>query len=170
MHPEKKWGFVRFTVTALSLFGVWLLFSPRPEFFSLIAGGIGAVGIAAITYKVFLARHQANIRFFVPEPLSLVAYFLLVLYYLYTSSIKMTSAVFTMKVRPRIVYFRTTLHSDLARMVLANSITMTPGTITLDLNDDHLTVHWFFCSTTHSRGAGEKIKGKMEKLLHRVWR
>jgi multicomponent Na+:H+ antiporter subunit E len=54
-------------------------------------------------------------------------------------------------------------------MVLANSITFTPGTITLDLNDDHLTVHWFFCNTNHSKLAGETVKGKIEKHLKKVW-
>lgn len=170
MRPEQKWRLVRFIVTAAALFGVWLLFSPRFQLYSLLAGGVGALVVAAVTYEVFLARHQASIRFFVPNPLFFVAYFFLVVYYLYAASLKMLAAVFTGNVQPRIVHFRTTLHSDLARMTLANSITLTPGTITVDLNDDHLIVHWFFCTTTHSRGAGEIIKGKMEKVLLRVWR
>jgi multicomponent Na+:H+ antiporter subunit E len=81
----------------------------------------------------------------------------------------MLSAVFTGKASPRIVHFRTRLRSDFARMVLSNSITFTPGTITLDLNDDHLTVHWFFCNTLHAKAAGEEVKGRMEGFLRRVW-
>jgi multicomponent Na+:H+ antiporter subunit E len=54
-------------------------------------------------------------------------------------------------------------------MVLSNSITFTPGTITLDLNDDHLTVHWFFCNTRHAKAAGEAVKGRMEGFLRKVW-
>ena len=170
MRPEQKWRLVRFFITTAALFGVWLIFSPRFELYSLLAGGVGALIVAAVTYEVFLARHQASIRFFVPNPVFFLMYFFLVIYNLYAASFKMLFAVFTRKVHPRIVHFRTTLHSDLARMTLANSITLTPGTITVDLNDDHLTVHWSFCTTTHSRGAGEKIKGRMEKVLHRVWR
>lgn len=170
MRAEQKWRLVRFLITAAALFGVWLIFSSRFQLYSLLAGGLGAIIVAALTYEVFLARHQASIRFFVPNPFFFIAYFFLVVYYLYAASFKMLAAVVTKKVRPRIVHFRTTLHSDLARMTLANSITLTPGTITVDLNDDHLTVHWSFCTTTHSRGAGEIIKGRMEKVLHRVWR
>jgi multicomponent Na+:H+ antiporter subunit E len=81
----------------------------------------------------------------------------------------MLKAVFTRKANPRIVHFRTRLKSDLARMTLANSITMTPGTITLDLNDDHLTVHWFFCDTNHAKAAGEEVKGRIEKFIGNVW-
>jgi multicomponent Na+:H+ antiporter subunit E len=170
MRAERKWRLVRFIITAAALFGVWLIFSPRFELYSLLAGGIGALIVAAFTYEVFLAHHQASIRFFVPNPLFFILYFFLVIYYLYAASFRMLAAVVTRKMQPRIVHFRTSLHSDLARMTLANSITLTPGTITVDLNDDHLTVHWSFCTTTHSRGAGEKIKGRMEKVLHRVWR
>ncbi len=170
MRAEQKWRLVRFIITAAALFGVWLIFSPRFGLFSFLAGGVGALIISAVTYEVFLAHHQASIRFFVPNPFFFITYFFLIVYYLYTASFRMLAAVITRKVQPRIVHFRTSLHSDLARMTLANSITLTPGTITVDLNDDHLTVHWSFCTTTHSRGAGEIIKGKMEKVLHKVWR
>ena len=42
---------------------------------------------------------------------------------------------------PVLVKFRTTLKSDTARVILANSITLTPGTITVSLEGDELTVH-----------------------------
>ena len=42
---------------------------------------------------------------------------------------------------PIIVKFRTSLKSDFTRMLLANSITLTPGTITVSLEDDEYTIH-----------------------------
>ncbi len=42
---------------------------------------------------------------------------------------------------PVIVKFRTSLKSDFTRMLLANSITLTPGTITVSLEDDEYTIH-----------------------------
>ncbi len=42
---------------------------------------------------------------------------------------------------PVIVKFRTSLKSDFTRMLLANSITLTPGTITLSLEEDEYTIH-----------------------------
>lgn len=42
---------------------------------------------------------------------------------------------------PVIVRFRTTLKTDMARTILANSITLTPGTITVALKGDELVVH-----------------------------
>lgn len=42
---------------------------------------------------------------------------------------------------PVIVTFRTNLKSDFTRMLLANSITLTPGTITVSMDDDEYTIH-----------------------------
>jgi multicomponent Na+:H+ antiporter subunit E len=46
-----------------------------------------------------------------------------------------------MPIQPRLIRFRTHLPHDLARMTLATSITMTPGTITLDVQGDEFLVH-----------------------------
>ena len=169
MHLELKWRLLRFAITAVSMFAVWLIFTASLETFSLVTGIIGSLLIGGLTYDVFIPRHQAGINYFVPRPFYLIKYLILMIFYIYKSSFKMLSAVITGDVNPRIVHFRTALRSDMSRMVLANSITITPGTITLDLNDDHLTVHWFFSTTSHSKVASENVKGQMEKHLGKVW-
>lgn len=45
-------------------------------------------------------------------------------------------------IKPAIVNVHTELHSDLGRMWLANSITLTPGTLSVDVEGDTLKVHW----------------------------
>ena len=45
------------------------------------------------------------------------------------------------RLRPQIVRFRTRLRGDVARVFLGNAITLTPGTITLDIDDDEFVVH-----------------------------
>lgn len=45
------------------------------------------------------------------------------------------------EVEPVIVRFHTSLKTDTAKMILANSITLTPGTITVSLKEDELVVH-----------------------------
>lgn len=45
------------------------------------------------------------------------------------------------EMEPVIVKFRTSLKSDFVRMLLANSITLTPGTITVSLKEDEYTIH-----------------------------
>ena len=45
------------------------------------------------------------------------------------------------EVEPVLVTFTTALKTETARVVLANSITLTPGTITVKLSDDEFSVH-----------------------------
>ncbi len=45
------------------------------------------------------------------------------------------------EVQPRLIYFRTKLHSETAQTVLANSITLTPGTITVSVKENVFCVH-----------------------------
>ncbi len=169
MRVERSWKLIRFAVTAVMMFLLWLLFTGSTELFSLVAGGAGSLLIAALVYDVFLPKHEANIHYFLPHPLYLIRFLFMVVFFLYQSSAHMLRAVVTGRASPRIVHFRTRLRSDMARMVLASAITFTPGTVTLDLNDDHLTVHWFFCTTSHAKAAGDAVKGRMEKYLGKVW-
>lgn len=169
MHIRTFWNVIRFIITASTLFLIWLIFTSSLNPFSLTAGIIGSIGIALLTYKVFIQEYDASRQTLLPHPLYLLLFFITLIWNLYSSSVKMLVAIIYKNPNPRIVHFRTRLHSDLARMVLANSITFTPGTITLDLNDDHLTVHWFFSNTTHSKLTGEIVKGQIEEYLRKVW-
>jgi multicomponent Na+:H+ antiporter subunit E len=51
----------------------------------------------------------------------------------------------SLPIRPAVVEVRTGLRSALGRMLLANSITLTPGTLTIDVEGDRLLVHWIDC-------------------------
>ena len=47
------------------------------------------------------------------------------------------------EVEPIIVHFKTGLKTNIAKVILANSITLTPGTITVSLDNDEFLVHCF---------------------------
>ena len=67
-----------------------------------------------------------------------------------------------------IVEVKTKVTNELLRVVLANSITLTPGTVSLELKDETLTVLWLRQKTSDSQdlaNADELIKGKLEKKL-----
>ena len=57
------------------------------------------------------------------------------------------------KIKPRLVYFKTDLRSDISKVALANSITITPGTITVLVEGDTYIVHAF--DESMSEGLGE---------------
>jgi multicomponent Na+:H+ antiporter subunit E len=169
MTTSRKWAAVRIVLTAAYLFIGWLLFtwSIAPD--SLISGGAFSLIIAAATYRLFIDEGEAARRTLLPRLHMLLLYLLYLIYALYSASFRTAVAVLKNDYSPRVVHFRTRLQSDIARSVIAGSITLTPGTITLELTDDHLVVHWLEAQTTHSRYAGELVKGRLEKLLKRVW-
>ena len=57
--------------------------------------------------------------------------------------------------------------------MLANSITLTPGTITMDIAEQdgksYYYIHWIDVAETDREKAGEIIKGRMEKWVRRIW-
>ncbi|MFH1221227.1 MAG: Na+/H+ antiporter subunit E [Candidatus Eisenbacteria bacterium] len=73
-------------------------------------------------------------------------------------------------IRPGIVKIKTSLKSNAGRTMLANSITLTPGTITVDLTDDgYLYVHWIYVKAEDVEEATQHISGRFEKLLGRIF-
>jgi multicomponent Na+:H+ antiporter subunit E len=48
----------------------------------------------------------------------------------------------SLPLRPGVVEVKTALKSSLGRLILANSITLTPGTLTVDLQGDSIFIHW----------------------------
>lgn len=169
MDTRYKWNIVRIVLTTAYLFVGWLLFTWSLSPFSLTTGGVFSFITALLTYRLFIDENEAQRRALIPRLHFLVYYLLLLGFRLYVSSFKVLYNVLLGRINPGIVHFRTRLKSDVARVILTNSITLTPGTITLDLKDDHLVVHWLDAKTSHSGFAGELIKGDFERILRRIW-
>jgi multicomponent Na+:H+ antiporter subunit E len=54
-------------------------------------------------------------------------------------------------------------------MVLANSITLTPGTLTIDVIDDVFYIHWIDVQTTNPEDAFTHIAESFEKILLKIY-
>lgn len=73
-------------------------------------------------------------------------------------------------VNPGIVKVKTTLSTLTGRVALANSITLTPGTLTVELTDDgYLYVHWINVKAVDIEGATERIVKRFEPILKEVF-
>ncbi len=72
-------------------------------------------------------------------------------------------------IRPGIVKVQTTLTSDMARTFLANSITLTPGTLTMDIDGQDLYIHWINIHTEDVAKRTAEICGRFEPLLRRIF-
>ena len=76
-------------------------------------------------------------------------------------------------INPGIVKIPTGMKSDYGLAAVSNSITLTPGTITMEVAEEdeqnYLYVHWIDVKETDPEKAGEAIKGTLENGLRRVW-
>jgi len=72
-------------------------------------------------------------------------------------------------IHPGIVEIKTTLKSPIGRLALANSITLTPGTLVVDIIDDSLFIHWINVSSSEPVTATEEISSRFEKYLKVIY-
>lgn len=74
-------------------------------------------------------------------------------------------------IKPGIVKINTTLTKDSALTVLCNSITLTPGTLSVDVNKTkgQIYIHWIDVKTTETEEATRQIAGTFEKILKEIF-
>lgn len=123
-------------------FLIWIIFNGQLTL-EIAAFGIVIAGAIYLFICKFLDYSPRN-------DIILCKRFFLLLHYVFVlvvEILKANGAVFRMiysakyNIEPAVVHFKTTLHSTFARVLLANSITLTPGTITVSLKDDEYVVH-----------------------------
>ena len=134
------WAFIGTTVfcfilwLGLTFTGRWW---PVDE---LVAGGILSVVIGMVTRTIFIQdfkmAHPKRWLYF-------VAYLFPFFFEMTKANFDVAYRVITGRIKPGIVKLQPGLKSDIAMTMLANSITLTPGTLSVDIDDDnHLYVHW----------------------------
>ncbi len=132
---------------AMLLFAFWVVLSGKFDAFHL---GIGAVSAVCIAYGTqhLLMRFPAIVSAD-RHPVTAIAWGRLLLYapwlawQVALSGMQVAWLVLhpKMPISPRVVRFDAHLPHELARLTLANSITLTPGTVTLDVEGDTFVVH-----------------------------
>ena len=74
-----------------------------------------------------------------------------------------------MPINPGIVRIPVMFKSDYGKTILANSITLTPGTLTLDVKDQNFYIHWLNIKAYKPEEAAEMIIGRFMKYLDKVF-
>jgi len=156
-------------ITFFFLFIVWLLFTFSLDPFSLLLGVVFASAISLVSYDLFVEKEEKIQEGAFPSFQYLFAYIFVLLFEIYLGSLFVVYSVITMKIKPGIVKIKTNLKSRFARALLANSITLTPGTVTIDLQDEYLWVHWLSVKTEDAHNAAKLIKGRFESQLRRIF-
>ena len=83
------------------------------------------------------------------------------------SNFKLAGVVLSpnLPINPGIVKVRTRLKSRMGRLLLANSISLTPGTLTVELDGEWLYIHWVTMESTDIDAATASIVSGFEHYL-----
>ena len=138
----------------LILFASWLLMSGIFEPLILLLGVFSCVLVVVIAMRMDVIDHEA-----VPVHLTLkvLLYWPWLLWEIVKANIDVTKRVLGLaEISPTMVRIKATQKTDLGIVIFANSITLTPGTISIDVDEDgYILVHALSREGTEGLEGGE---------------
>ena len=162
--------------TFILCYAFWILLTWSFSVQDLAAGAVVSLAVALFSARFFV--HENAGWFFNP-----LKFFSCLFFWLGTFVVEMIKANVDMakrcfggckNINPGIVKIPVDMQSEYGKAALANAITLTPGTMTLDIVDEdgklYYYIHWIDVQETDPEKAGEMIKGRLERGLRRVWK
>jgi multicomponent Na+:H+ antiporter subunit E len=163
---EKAKGFIWLLA---GTFILWLALVSKFDWAELICGGLVCLIISLFAAHIYtkLGFPSVSIKMF----LFFLVYIIVLFWEIIKANFDVAYRVIhpKMPIKPGIVVIKTHLKSDIAKMILANSITLTPGTFTLDVIDDKLLIHWINVKTEDIDEATSLIGRRFEKYLRAIF-
>lgn len=154
-----------FTLLFAALFVFWLLLNGSLATDVVAAGFVASLLIALFFHRSFsvFAEFRATPRAFATA----VTYIFYFIKELVKSNLKLAAIVLSpaLPLKPGIVKVRTKLKSRMGRLLLANSITLTPGTLTVELDGEWLYIHWVTVESDDVEAATQSIVAGFERYL-----
>jgi multicomponent Na+:H+ antiporter subunit E len=157
---------MRYIYTFLIMLGFWVVLSGKFDPFHLTLGFISSALVSFLSTDIFFMPDEEK-KNRLAVTFRFIGYIPWLLYQIVLSTIHVAFLALHPKmlkhIDPTIVTFKTKLKTNIAQVALANSITLTPGTITIRIVDGVFYVHAI------SRKAAAGLPGEMEDRLSRVF-
>ena len=160
---------MKYIFAFIILLGFWLLFTFNLETHNLIVGAA-----AALVAILLFAKHFVKPVWKMLQPQRyfwFIVYLIVFIWECIKANFDVAYRVLhpAMPIKPGIVKVKLSLKTNMAKTILANSITMTPGTISVDLIDDILYVHWIYVSSTDPEEYSKIVAGRFEKYIKKIF-
>ena len=159
----------RFITSWFFLMLVWIAFTSTYATQELLTGAFVSGIIALFSVPFFTC---CDLSLFHPIKIVYMIWFIIVfIKALILSNLDVARRVISpaLPINPGIVEFKTQLKTNFGKMVLANSITLTPGTLTIDVIDDVFYIHWIDVQTTNPEDAFTHLAESFEKILLKIY-
>lgn len=164
-------------LTWITMMAFWVIVSGNLHWQTVLIGGLVALIISSFMYENLtddlrcqgsLVRKILNL-FFIQIP----RYIFIMVFQVVESNFRVAKHAIFLDIDPGIVRIETDLRSETGTTILSNSITLTPGTLTLDISKKmdktFLYVHWIDVKTLNMKKAGDEIKGDVERWLKKIF-
>lgn len=172
----KKFRFFSVLATFVLCYLCWIVFTLKFTAQELLTGVV--ISLAAAIFSAGFLIHEKPLYIFKPKRFYKLIQYCLSIFpkELWRANLDLAKKALDtkLKVKPGIVKIPSELMSEYGLALLANSITLKPGTITMDIAEEngknYLYVHWINVSTTRGKEAGEIIKGSLEKSIRGIFK
>ena len=129
----------------LLLLVTWAVFSGKFDAFHLGLGALSSLIVTWLSQDLLFKDREKGLAGRLGEAVRFIGYVLWLLWQIVLANVHVFKLAMTKEgekeMSPRVVKFKTKLKSDFAKFVYANSITLTPGTITIQINGNEYLVH-----------------------------
>jgi multicomponent Na+:H+ antiporter subunit E len=159
----KQLNWVRRAVVFGILMAFWLLFSGKLDLFHLSLGVLCSALIAVVSGDLLIhdVRPHSRLR----KSWRFALYVPWLIYQVILANFHVAMLVIDpRRIHPRIMRFKTKLKSDFSMVTYANSITLTPGTITMDIDNGEFYVH-----ALSKKVADDLASGDMERRVAHIF-
>ena len=171
----QKTRFPAVLATFLVCFAFWLLLTWSFATQELIVGAVVSLAAALFSARFFI--HEKAFWLANPAKLFSGLFYWLCIFpvELIKANVDMAKRCFggCKAINPGIVKVPVGLKSEYGQAALANSITLTPGTITMETAEEDgqnvFYIHWIDVTAPSGKEAGDAIKGTLEKGVRRIW-
>ena len=154
-------------ITAAYIFLLWILLSGHTEPLLLTLGVLSTLITVYLSRRMNLIDHESY-----PFHLSkrLFGYFFFLGKEIVLANIDVLGRILKPQtISPRVFSIPVSKKTSLSQVIYANSITLTPGTLTVDMRRDGVFyVHWINVATVVEADAARQILGRFEWFIKRI--
>ena len=152
-----------FLLTAIIMFGFWILLSGEFHFVLILSGIISSLLVSYWSHDLLIGN--VDIKLGAVRIVRFIKYLPWLLWQIVLANIDLVYLTLHPKlpIAPRIISIKNEYKTDIGKVTFANSITLTPGTVTIEVNKNEFIVH-----AISKESAESLITGKMQARIKKI--
>ena len=152
-----------FVLTILIMFAFWIILSGKFSFILLLSGVISSLLVSYMSNDLLIGNGDIKLGFI--RTIRFIRFLPWLLWQIVLANIDLALRTLhpKMPINPILINIKNNLKTDLGMVILANSITLTPGTVTIDVNENEFLVH-----VISEKAAQSLISGEMQARVKKI--